>query len=112
MGKGLKKKGGKASTKKVSSVKKNPLFEKRPRSFRIGGDIQPKRDMTRFVRWPKYILLQRQKRILLKRLKVPPALNQFTKTLDKDIANGLFKLLGKYKPETKQDKKVRLLEKA
>jgi len=39
--------------------KKNPLFEKRPRNFRIGGDIQPKRDLTRFVKWPRYITLQR-----------------------------------------------------
>ena len=63
---------------------KSPLFEKRPRNFRIGGDIQPKRDLTRFVRWPKYIRIQRQKRILLQRLKVPPAINQFSKTIDKN----------------------------
>lgn len=50
--------------------KKNPLYEKRPKNFAIGGDIQPKRDLTRFVRWPRYIRLQRQKRVLLLRLKV------------------------------------------
>lgn len=61
----------------------NPLFEKRTRNFGIGGNIQPKRDLSRFVKWPKYIRLQRQKAVLLQRLKVPPALNQFTKTLDK-----------------------------
>jgi large subunit ribosomal protein L7Ae len=55
MAKGLKKKG--ASKKKNDKVKKNPLFEKRPRNFRVGGDIRPRRDLTRFVRWPKYILL-------------------------------------------------------
>ena len=27
----------------------NPLFEKRPRNFGIGQDIQPKRDLSRFV---------------------------------------------------------------
>ena len=43
---------------------KSPLFAKNPRNFRIGGDIQPKRDLTRFVKWPKYIRIQRQKRIL------------------------------------------------
>ena len=63
---------------------KSSLFEKNPRNFRIGGDIQPKRDLTRFVKWPKYIRIQRQKRILLQRLKVPPALNQFSKTIDKN----------------------------
>lgn len=60
-----------------SAQNKSPLFEKNPRNFRIGGDIQPKRDLTRFVKWPKYIRIQRQKRILLQRLKMPPALAQF-----------------------------------
>lgn len=50
---------------------RNPLFEKTPRNYRLGGDIQPSRDLTRFVKWPKYIRLQRQKRIMLMRLKVP-----------------------------------------
>ena len=50
--------------------KRNPLYEKRPKNFAVGGDIQPKRDLTRFIRWPRYIRLQRQRRILLQRLKV------------------------------------------
>ena len=53
-------------------VPRNPLFEKAPRNYRLGGDIQPKRDLTRFVKWPKYIRLQRQKRIMLLRLKASP----------------------------------------
>jgi len=36
-------------------------------------------------------------------------LNQFTKTLDKPTAVQLFKLLNKYRPETHQEKKARLL---
>lgn len=109
---------------------KSPLFEKNARNFRIGGDIQPKRDLTRFVRWPKYIRIQRQKRILLQRLKVPPALHQFSKTIDRNqgkfhsffvstiliinicLASQLLKLLAKYKPETKQEKKTRLQKEA
>uniref|UniRef100_A0A915DN90 60S ribosomal protein L7a n=1 Tax=Ditylenchus dipsaci TaxID=166011 RepID=A0A915DN90_9BILA len=74
----------------------NPLFEKRPRNFSIGQDIQPKRDLTRFVRWPKYIRLQRQRAVLLKRLKVPPPVHQFHSTLDKPTAVKLFSLLDKY----------------
>jgi hypothetical protein len=35
------------------------------------------------VRWPKYIRLQRQKAIIIKRLKVPPSINQFTQALDR-----------------------------
>lgn len=65
----------------------NPLFEKRPKQFGIGGALPPKRDLTRFVKWPKTVQIQRKKRILKQRLKVPPALNQFTKTLDKNLGN-------------------------
>ena len=74
---------------------------------------QPKgRDLSRFVRWPRYVRLQRQKKILLQRLKVPPAINQFTRTLDKNQASELFKLLVKYQPETKAAKESRLEAKA
>merc|ERR1712189_118251 len=90
----------------------NPLIEKRPRNFGIGGDIQPKRDLSHFVRWPKYIRLQRQKAVLLQRLKVPPSINQFAQTLDKQTATKLFTLLHKYRPETKAQKKARLTAKA
>lgn len=72
----------KNATGKKKVIQKSGLFENTPRRFGIGGAVQPKRDLTRFVRWPRYILLQRQKRILMRRLKVPPALNQFTKTAD------------------------------
>jgi len=85
------------------------LFVKKPRNFGIGNDIQPPRDLTRFVKWPKYIRLQRQRRILLKRLKVPGVINQFNKALDKHTAAALFTFLEKYKPETKKEKKGRLL---
>ncbi|CAD7691282.1 unnamed protein product [Nyctereutes procyonoides] len=116
-------KGKKAKGKKVAPapavVKKqeakkvvNPLFEKRPKNFGIGQDIQPKRDLTRFVKWPRYIRLQRQRAILHKRLKVPPAINQFTQALDRQTATQLLKLAHKYRPETKQEKKQRLLARA
>jgi len=84
-------------------------LKKKPRNFGIGRDIQPTRDLTRFVRWPLYVRLQRQKRVLMKRLKVPPVINQFTKTIDKQTAVELFKLLEKYAPETKQAAKARRL---
>lgn len=102
----------KASTKVKKELKFKNLFESTPRSFRIGAHIQPKRDVTRFVRWPQYILLQRQKRILYQRLKVPGVVNQFTHTLSADKAKVLFKLLAKYKPETSAEKKLRLVEAA
>jgi len=68
--------------------------------------------VTRFVKWPKYIRLQRQRRILYDRLKTPPSINQFSRTLDKNTATVLFKLLVKYKPEDKALKKKRLLAQA
>ncbi|KAI8145249.1 50S ribosomal protein L30e-like protein [Fennellomyces sp. T-0311] len=92
----------------TKSTKANPLFEKRSKNFGIGQDVQPARDVTRFVKWPKYVRLQRQKRILWTRLKVPPAINQFTQTLDKNTTAQLFKLANKYRPETKAEKRQRL----
>ncbi|XP_028830695.1 large ribosomal subunit protein eL8 [Denticeps clupeoides] len=118
MPKGKKAKGKKVapapSVARKHEAKKvvNPLFEKRPKNFGIGQDIQPKRDLTRFVKWPRYIRLQRQRSILYKRLKVPPAINQFTQALDRQTATQLFKLAHKYRPETKQEKKQRLLARA
>ncbi|KAK0617106.1 50S ribosomal protein L30e-like protein [Immersiella caudata] len=64
------------------------------------------------VKWPEYIRLQRQKKILNMRLKVPPAISQFQQVLDKNTAAQAFKLLNKYRPETKVEKKERLLKEA
>merc|ERR1712126_5445 len=117
--KGKGKKGGKkvappipVASKTIAKKPVNPLFEKRPKNFGIGQDIQPKRDLTRFVRWPKYVVLQRQRAVLHQRLKVPPPINQFTMTLDRPTATQAFKVLDKYRPESKQAKKQRLLAKA
>lgn len=114
-----KKKTGKKVAAAPLAIKKvevkkqtNPLFEKRPRNFGIGQDIQPSRDLSRFVRWPKYIRIQRQKAVLQKRLKVPPPINQFTQTADKQTVTQLFKLLEKYRPETEIQKKERLKARA
>ena len=79
---------------------------------RSSSDIQPKRDLSRFVKWPQYVRVQRQRAILLKRLKVPPPINQFTQTVDKQTSGQLFKLLEKYRPETRAEKKLRLKQRA
>merc|ERR1740123_909021 len=86
----------------------NPLFESRPKNFGIGLDIQPKRDLSRFVKWPKYVRIQRQRAVLYQRLKVPPSINQFTKSLNKNEAMTVFTLLNKYRPETPAVKKQRI----
>jgi hypothetical protein len=69
------------------------LYPSTPKNLRIGGDVRPKRDLSRFVKWPRYVRVQRQKRILFERLKVPPAINQFRKALDRAEALPVFKLL-------------------
>ncbi len=100
-------------SKGPAKTQKNPLFEAHTKNFGIGEplvrtlpfvispptagqDIRPKTDLTRFVKWPEYVRLQRQKVILNQRLKVPPAIAQFSHTLDKNTATQLFKLLNKY----------------
>jgi len=110
-GKGSAKGSVKKEKKDFKSVHSH-LFKKEPRLFRIGRDIPPKRDLYRFVRWPKYIRIQRQRAILKQRLKVPPAINQFTKTLEGNQAKDLFKLLRHYLPETAAEKKSRLAQTA
>ena len=52
--------------------------------------------------------VQRQRKILQTRLKVPPAINQFKAALDRNQASEVFKLLAKYSPETKAEKRERL----
>ncbi|CCU76894.1 60S ribosomal protein L8 [Blumeria hordei DH14] len=98
-------KAGAGSKKPV----KNPLIEKRSRNFGIGQNIQPRRNLSRMVKWPEYVRLQRQKKILHLRLKVPPAIAQFQNVLDRNTATKAFHLLNKYRPETKVQKSKRLL---
>eukprot|EP00198_Chlamydomonas_reinhardtii_P007627 XP_001696964.1 ribosomal protein L7a [Chlamydomonas reinhardtii] len=100
-----------AAVKKAAAPAKqtNPLYEKRAKAFGLGGAPKPKRDLHRFVKWPQYVRLQRQKRVLSMRLKVPPVINQFvTRALDKNSAETCFKLLMKYRPEDKKQKAERL----
>ncbi|CDR36968.1 CYFA0S01e05952g1_1 [Cyberlindnera fabianii] len=101
-----------AQKSKKASGPKNPLAESKPLKFGIGQAIQPKRNLSRFVRWPEYVRLQRQKKILNLRLKVPPAIAQFQHTLDRNTAAEAFKLFNKYRPETKAEKKERLTKEA
>jgi len=84
------------------------LFNPVKKNYSIGNDTQPRRNLSRFVRWPHYIKIQRKKKILMERLKVPPSIHQFTKTLEKNSAHVLFSLLFKYRPESKYAKKQRI----
>ena len=107
MVKKIKKAQEKQSKEKIVT-QKHPLSQPAPKNFRFGNDIRPRIVKSRFVKFPRYVELQRQKRVLMKRLKCPPALAQFFEPLDKDESNKLFKILEKYAPETKKEKKERL----
>ena len=72
------KKAKKANIFTQSHIKKlndkHPLCQPEKRNFRLGGHVRPSLIKARFVKWPRYVRLQRQKRILLRRLKVPGAI--------------------------------------
>jgi large subunit ribosomal protein L7Ae len=105
------KKGSKAKGSTAATSKADPLFPARPRPSRVGGAIRPRgRDLSRFVKWPLYIRIQRQRSILYQRLKVPPAINQFTKTIGRNEAMTVYTLFSKYRPETPAAKKQRIKE--
>jgi len=107
-------KAGKAGKRTTSAfhAEHSHLFSKAPRSFGIGRSARPTTDLSRFVKWPRYVRIQRQRAILKKRLKVPPAINQFTRAVDKNQASTLFRLLAHYRPESVEEKAKRLKAKA
>lgn len=98
----------KADAKKPKNMPEASLFAARPRDFGIGRDVPFKRDISRFMRWPAFVTRQRKRRVLERRLKVPPALNQFRRVLDRSTRTELLKLVKKYKPETRQERTKRL----
>jgi len=102
-----------------AAASQNPVVSKYPHLFEeqrarrgIGQGLPGRRNLSRYVRWPRYIRLQRQRAILKQRINVPPAINQFTRTLDKNAATTLFRLLAHYRPESKIEKKQRLQKEA
>merc|ERR1712130_465010 len=86
------------------------LFKFRKPSRRIGsgGVLRKSAALGRLMRWPKYVQLQRQRKVLLQRLKIPPALNIFNNACSKDFAAKLVKFSKNYSPETRKQKELRL----
>ncbi len=111
---GAKKPVAKTAAKTTATKAKaaDPHHLPAAKNFRVGNDIQPTRDLSRFVKWPRYVRVQRQRKVLYERLKVPPSINQFRKPLDRAEAAPLLKLLSKYAPESKKEKKARLEKEA
>jgi len=109
-----KKKAAQKGEKKGESFKKKlaVLFQSRPKDFTTGVAVPPKRNLTHFVHWPRYVRLARQKHILLNRLKCPPAINMFRHSLDKATAVNLFKLMAKMRPEEDAARRQRRIKNA
>jgi len=108
------KKDTKVSKKKKEEKTQNPLFIPRPRDSAQAKRPWAKRDLTRFTKWPKYMVMQRQKSLLLQRLKVPPAIHQFHRdqAMNSHQAREVLGLVHKYRPETKVGKRMRLKKQA
>jgi len=79
------------------------------RRIGAGGVLKKAPSLGRLMRWPKYVQLQRQRKILLQRLKIPPALNIFNHACSKDFAGKLVRFLKNYSPETRKQKALRLM---
>lgn len=72
-----------------------------------GGVIPKTTSLGRMIRWPRYVRLQRQKKIIMQRLKVPPAINIFNQGCSRDFAHKLVRFCKNYSPESKKQKKLR-----
>lgn len=108
---GVRKAGTQGKKKKADDPYEH-LIEPQTKTFGPGGMPHPKHDMRRWVKWPRYVRIQRQRRALGMRLSVPPAINQFSRTFDRNQAVHLFKLLMKYRPEDRKTKQLRLQKEA
>jgi len=73
-----------------------------------GGVIPKSAALGRLVRWPKYVRLQRQRKILLQRLKVPPAIHMFNRGCNKKLAHQIVRFCKNYTPESRKQKTIRL----
>jgi len=59
---GKKEKKTQRKLKPRKEILKLPIYERKSRNFGIGNSVQPRRNLTRFVKWPAYVRLQRQKK--------------------------------------------------
>jgi len=92
-------------------VKRLYLFRgwgKPSRRIGSGGVLTKGASLGRLMKWPKYVQLQRQRKVLLQRLKIPPALNIFNQACSRDFAGKLVRFAKNYSPETKKQKELRL----
>ena len=77
--------------KKLISIKKNELapsnivLNSQSKALKAKNHGKKKRDLSRFVKWPKFMRIQRQKQVLSKKLKIPSIINQFIRVPPKNM---------------------------
>ena len=108
MGKKIKKGTIYTESKMKKLSEKHPLCQPEKRNLRLGNHVKPGIVRSRFVKWPRYVQLQRKRRVLLRRLKVPGVIAQFFNPLDKSTTTQLIKLLRNNAPETRKEKFSRI----
>eukprot|EP00088_Acartia_fossae_P039557 TRINITY_DN41183_c0_g1_i1.p1 TRINITY_DN41183_c0_g1~~TRINITY_DN41183_c0_g1_i1.p1 ORF type:complete len:280 (+),score=27.16 TRINITY_DN41183_c0_g1_i1:95-934(+) len=105
-------KKGAAGKSDKSRKSGDPRIKPKNKNYSIGNDILPKRNLRPYVVWPKYVTLQRQKRIIYERMRIPPSINQFNDVLVNPDRSAVFKLLHNHRPPTKAEKKDQMKEQA
>jgi large subunit ribosomal protein L7Ae len=90
-------------------------FQTDPKIFGIHRKGYQNRKLSRFIKWPKYIRIQKQRCILSKKLKIPTMISQFTKILNFNLTRKVFEILSKYKTKDKNhnetEKNIEQIEK-
>lgn len=81
---GNKKEAGTDKNYKAIASKLHKVYHEKSKHHIGSNGLAPKRDLRRYVKWPLYIRLQRQRAVLKRRLRVPAIINQFSYTLNKN----------------------------
>ncbi|AEA39068.1 60S ribosomal protein L7A (nucleomorph) [Cryptomonas paramecium] len=76
-----------------TSIHTSKYFQDFKNIFRI----KKKGDLNRFVKWPLYVRIQKEKKILCSKIKVPVAIQQFSKPLTDEIGSKISSIFLKYK---------------
>lgn len=79
------------------SIDKKSLFEENENLFKSERSKKKQKiktkDIYKFKIWPKYISIQRQRKIFSTKMKIPPPIFRFTKVLGKNLTDNLFSYL-------------------
>ncbi|KAH0576279.1 Ribosomal protein L7a [Spironucleus salmonicida] len=96
----------------LKSSKFSKIVKTTVKTSQMGVGVHTQKDLTRYVRWPAYIRIQRQKALLQTRLKVPGAINQFHHPVSKNLNIEILNFAKKYIKETREERKVRITKMA